>query len=171
MSRKYQPTKFSPSHFRRSLSGADELTHVQYRILIELCEHTQIDKPCVKVSNVRLAAHVGITADAVRKNLNQLAEMGFIRSVGRRVGGNGGANIWRLIYTGMRAREDNGEPMWDPQGWAPDVLVPTPPCEDCGAEQPPAPVAQPPQTAAIQPQPTERQPQPAKPPTPARRLG
>ena len=108
--KKYRPESFSPSHFRRSLSGAG-ITGLQYRILVVLCEHSQMDKPNVKVSNERLAEHCECTTDAIRKNLNQLAEQGFVQSIGRRFGGNHGANRWRLVYTGIRNRADNGQPM------------------------------------------------------------
>lgn len=108
--KKYRPESFSPSHFRRSLSGAG-ITGLLYRILVVLCEHSQMDKPNVKVSNERLAEHCECTTDAIRKNLNQLAEQGFVQSIGRRFGGNHGANRWRLVYTGIRNRADNGQPM------------------------------------------------------------
>jgi hypothetical protein len=141
--KKYQPTTFSPSLFRRSLSGAG-LTHLQHRLLTELCEHSQIDKPTVKVSNARLAHHCECTEEAVRQNLNRLQSAGFVQSVGKRQGGNQGANRWRLIYTGMRNRSDTGQPTWDAQGWDRDVFVDSPACHGCGAAQPPTPVGQPP---------------------------
>ncbi len=145
--KKYQPTTFSPSHFRRSLSGAD-ITDLQYRILVVLCEHSQMDKPNVKVSNERLAEHCGVkNPDTIRKHLNCLEQKGFIQSVGRRFGGNQGANRWRLIYTGMRNRTDNGQPMWDALGWDKDIFVSAPECTECGADQPPLASGQPhPQT-------------------------
>jgi hypothetical protein len=147
--RKYEPETFSPSHFRRSLSGAG-ITRLQHRILVELCEHSQMDKPNVKVSNERLADLCECTTEAVRKNLNVLEQQGFIQSIGRRLGGNQGANRWRLVYTGMRNRSDNGQPMWDALGWDKDVFVEAPACPSCGAGQPPTPVAQPPtQTPSI----------------------
>jgi hypothetical protein len=158
--RRPNPTTFNPSLLRRSLSAAD-ITALQYRLLVELCEHSQIDKPTVKVSNVRLANHCGCTEEAVRQNLNKLQSAGFIQSVGKRQGGNAGANRWRLVYTGMRTRPDTGQPTWDTQGFDRDVFVDSPACHGCGLPQPPTPVGQPPTQTPPTPNADPSNPQPA----------
>lgn len=117
---KYRPTVFDPALFRRQLSGAP-VTDLQYRLLVNLCEHTQVDKPIVTVSNERLADLSNCSKRAVIANLGQLEAAGWIRRVGPRVGGNAGAAKWRLRHTDMRMRSDGKGPMWEPRKLDADV--------------------------------------------------
>jgi hypothetical protein len=153
MTKNYNPKTFSPSHFRRSLSGAD-LTALEYRILVEMCEHSQIDKPVVRIGSPRLAGLCGCTPESVRKCWGQLKAKGFIYPVGKHGGGNK-VDRWRLIDNGMRTNRD-GQPWWDPNGWEAGVYCESAErCEACGEPD-------------RQPYPASRQPYPETPPTVSR---
>jgi hypothetical protein len=128
--KKYQPTTFSPSHFRRSLSGVD-LTELEYRILVEMCEHTQVDKPVVTIGSPRLALLCGSRPESVRNCWRRLKAKGFIYPVGRHGGGNK-VDRWRLIDNGVRTNPD-GQPLWDPKGWDAGVYCESAQrCQTCG---------------------------------------
>jgi hypothetical protein len=69
--------KFTPWAFRQSLRGM-KLTGAQYRIAIELAEHTKSGKPAVWPSIATLARHCALNTRTVERALGELANLGII---------------------------------------------------------------------------------------------
>jgi hypothetical protein len=69
--------KFTPWAFRQSLRGM-KLTGAQYRIAIELAEHTTSGKPAVWPSISTLARHCAMNTRTVERALGELANLGII---------------------------------------------------------------------------------------------
>jgi hypothetical protein len=69
--------KFTPWAFRQSLRGM-KLTGAQYRIAIELAEHTKSGKPAVWPSIATLARHCAMNTRTVERALGELANLGII---------------------------------------------------------------------------------------------
>lgn len=89
-------TAFHPRDFRRGLRHAG-LTHGEYRVAVELAEHSNRDDPIVWPSVAALADVCAMTERGVQGILSSLSAKGVATRVSSTKGGRGNTNRWRLL--------------------------------------------------------------------------
>lgn len=89
-------TAFHPRDFRRGLRHAG-LTHGEYRVAVELAEHSNRDDPIVWPSVAALADVCAMTERGVQCILSSLSAKGVAARVSSTKGGRGNTNRWRLL--------------------------------------------------------------------------